>query len=59
MQSTKEQILNLLYQAQQLVEQGEWTCDGLQSGDEELLDAMYEMAQAIEDASEKIGYYMD
>jgi hypothetical protein len=59
MQNTKQQILELLRQAQELLEGGDYTVDGIPTSDDILADAMDEMLQAIENASEKIGYYLD
>lgn len=59
MPSTKTQILALLMQAQKLLEEGQYTVDGIPTSDDILADAMSEMEAAIERAGEVIDYYMD
>lgn len=59
MQSTKDAVLALLAQAQELIEQGDWACDGIGGTDEQLGGVADEMAGMVADAIEKVVYYMD
>ena len=59
MATTKQQVLELLWQAQQLIESGEWTVDGIAGTDPEASDTADEMASYVNTASEWVGYYMD
>lgn len=57
--NTKQQILALLANAQQLIEEGEWHCDGIKNGDSGLDDCKSEMLRKVADAEETVGDYLD
>ena len=59
MATTKQQVLELLWQAQQLIEAGNWTVDGIEGTDPEVSNTADEMAAYVATASEWVGYYMD